>query len=87
MVLLGLKKVHLESDSNSLVHSLLYTNYIDHFLINIIKKMLLQNWEVMVSHTYREDNLCVDWMANFSTTIAPGTHRFAKPAQGIFNLL
>ena len=41
---LGFKNVHFESDSSSLVHSILNSNHIDHYLINIIKKMLLQNW-------------------------------------------
>ncbi|MED6111090.1 hypothetical protein PIB30_049291 [Stylosanthes scabra] len=35
-------------------------------LYHKIKDMLARNWIVKLSHVYRESNICVDWMANYS---------------------
>ena len=46
-------------------------------------KILMQYWEVIITHTYREGNSCADWMENFDTTLHLDTHRLTKPSLNV----
>ncbi|KAJ1411278.1 Ribonuclease H superfamily [Sesbania bispinosa] len=49
--------------------------------------LLKGQWEVIITHTYREANTAADWMANYAFNFPYGIHILDTPPVGISNLL
>ncbi|CAN1128974.1 Putative ribonuclease H protein At1g65750 [Linum perenne] len=43
--------------------------------INTLRRLLRQDWEVLLSHTYREGNRAADYLASLGHSLPLGTHR------------
>ncbi|MED6208536.1 hypothetical protein PIB30_046109, partial [Stylosanthes scabra] len=49
--------------------------------------LLQRNWNVKLSHAYREPNTCADWMANWSVDHEFTTNIWSSPPPGIHQYL
>ena len=56
-------------------------------LVLEIRRMLTWNWEVTITHSYREGNRCADFLANASFNFPFGFYPFHNPLQGLHDLL
>lgn len=52
----SLETIRLLNEANTLYH--LYGNE-----VALLRKLLQRNWQVHISHIYREGNSCADWFA------------------------
>jgi hypothetical protein len=62
----------VESDSKILI-DIVTNNYkfsgVVPTLVQRIRNLLALDWRVQFRHTWREDNRCADWLANFSLSL------------------
>ena len=56
-------------------------------LVLEIRRMLTWNWEVTITHSYREGNRCADFLANASFNFPFGFYPLHAPFQGLRDLL
>ena len=64
----GFKQVEVECDVADLrqnIHNLTSTMGLSNTITHI-KKLLTQDWQVQIRHTYRESNMCSDALARLS---------------------
>jgi ribonuclease HI len=69
----GIRKLHVESDSKVLIDMVTKKkNFNGNIptLVRRIRQLLQLNWQVHLSHTWREGNRSADWLANFSYTLS-----------------
>ncbi|EEF37630.1 conserved hypothetical protein [Ricinus communis] len=52
-------------------------------IISEIHRLLQRNWQVKVSHVYREANFAADFMAGMALSLSTGVHCFSEPPLGI----
>jgi hypothetical protein len=56
-------------------------------LVERIHRLLALDWEVVISHTYREANKCADALANYGCSMDNGIIYFDRCPSSISNLL
>jgi hypothetical protein len=62
----------VENDSKMLVHMVSNNckiNGVIPSLIRHVQELLRRDWHTQVIHTWCEDNICADWLANFSFSL------------------
>ncbi|CAL1413655.1 unnamed protein product [Linum trigynum] len=82
----GYRKVHIQLDSTTAVNILSSQNQTDHRYFNLVqqfKGLVQQNWEVKISHTYRECNKAADFLANKGHGVSIGFHDFRIDDPGL----
>ncbi|KAL9417260.1 hypothetical protein AB3S75_040274 [Citrus x aurantiifolia] len=52
-----------------------------------IRELISRNWQVVITHIYREANSAADFMANMAHTYPQGLHLFSSPPVGIFSII
>ncbi|KAK4278982.1 hypothetical protein QN277_016750 [Acacia crassicarpa] len=52
-----------------------------------IRRLLAQEWQVRMTHVYREGNRCADFLASYVLRLEVGIHVFQEPPDGITGLL
>jgi hypothetical protein len=73
--------LHVESDSKVLTDMMTNkTNFKENIpiLVRRIKQLLDWNWQVKLSHTWRERNRSADWLANFSYSLSSFNVRYIE---------
>jgi ribonuclease HI len=87
----GIKKLHVESDSKVLIDMVTKKkNFNGNIptLVRRIRQLLQLNWQVHLSHTWREGNRSADWLANFSYTLSSfDVHFLESPPRELQSLL
>ncbi|CAN0866786.1 Putative ribonuclease H protein At1g65750 [Linum grandiflorum] len=56
-------------------------------LILQFKKLCSRQWEVQISHIYRETNNVADYLANLDHSFSYGMHLFGTPDRGLSDWL
>ena len=86
----GFSHVILEADSSRAI-TLLHKDSIDrHLFVSMIKyvrELLLRDWEVRISHIYRETNHVVDFLASIGHSTPLGVCFFDSIPNGLGSLL
>ena len=87
---MGLDKIILESDSTVLVELLNRRNEAvvkDRNLLISCMNLVKKDWQLIISHVYREGNRSADWMANFSLKHEQGVSLHESPPTEVENIL
>ncbi|CAI0418219.1 unnamed protein product [Linum tenue] len=79
---LGVRKAVLRSDSKSAVELIASaTTSSPHFqLVSQVRRLINQEWEVRVEHTYREGNVVADYLASTGYNLLVGVHIVSVPS-------
>ena len=56
-------------------------------LVRDILSWMHKDWVIEVSHSFRERNRCVDWLANASFNLQFDTHIWSSPSEGLQQIL
>lgn len=56
-------------------------------LMVAIREILSRNWQVSITHIYREANSAADFMANMALSVPIGLHSFPNPPVGIYSII
>ena len=56
-------------------------------LVVAIRELLSKNWQVSITHIYREANSAADFMANMAHSIPVGLHLFPNQSVGIYSII
>ncbi|KAL9419174.1 hypothetical protein AB3S75_037017 [Citrus x aurantiifolia] len=56
-------------------------------LVGAIREIISRNWQVVITHIYREANSAADFMANTAHSYPQGLHLFSSPPVGIFSII
>lgn len=64
----GFRKLIIESDSAAIITIIQKGNHEVHAikLLKLIFEWQQRDWDLKFCHTYREGNICADWLANWS---------------------
>ncbi|WCJ31853.1 Polynucleotidyl transferase ribonuclease H-like superfamily protein [Euphorbia peplus] len=87
---LGFIKVQVEVDSLLCVDLLHRQSTLSNDLLTLIvgiRTLQQRNWEISISHTYREGNRGADFMANLAATVELGIHFFDRPPMGVHRII
>ncbi|CAL1383991.1 unnamed protein product [Linum trigynum] len=82
----GFRKVLLYLDSTTAINILTAPDQRDHRYFNLVqqfRELVQQNWEVKISHTYRECNKATDYLANKGHLVSIGFHDFRIDDPGL----
>ncbi|CAI0383552.1 unnamed protein product [Linum tenue] len=82
----GYRKVLLQLDSTTAINILTSQDQTEHRYHNLVlqfQRLLQQNWEVRVSHIYREGNKVADFLANKGHSASIGFHVFESSDPGL----
>ncbi|CAL1375573.1 unnamed protein product [Linum trigynum] len=82
----GYRKVLLQLDSTTAINILTSQDQIEHRYHNLVlqfQRLLQQNWEVKISHIYREGNKVADFLANKGHSASIGFHIFESADPGL----
>ncbi|CAI0422377.1 unnamed protein product [Linum tenue] len=82
----GHRKVLLQLDSTTAINILTSQDQTEHRYHNLVfqfQRLLQQNWEVRISHIYRESNKVADFLANKGHSTSIGFHVLASPDPGL----
>lgn len=52
-------------------------------LINAKKEHINRDWQISLNHIYREANFAADFMANISSSLPFGFHRYHNPLEDL----
>lgn len=82
---LGIRRVHLETDSLTGLELVMKEprGSPHHNVIQEIRKQIKQQWECKVSHIWREGNQVADCLAKISLNMQPGLYVLDTPPQDI----
>ncbi|CAI0399883.1 unnamed protein product [Linum tenue] len=81
----GCRKVALQTDSStaiSLIQSA-NTTHPHHTLVDFIRRLLEREWEVSVSHVFREANFVADHLASVGHSLSMGVHVLDYPGPAL----
>ena len=56
-------------------------------LVVAIRELISRNWQVSITHIYREANSAADFMANMAHSYPHGLHLFSSPPVGIYSII
>ncbi|KAH9718348.1 putative ribonuclease H protein [Citrus sinensis] len=60
---------------------------VSYALVVAIRDFLNRNWQINISHIYREANSAADFMANMAHLVPHGLQLFSNPPVGIYSIL
>ncbi|PNX80630.1 receptor-like kinase [Trifolium pratense] len=87
----GIRQLHVESDSKVLIDMVTKKNKFNGnipTLVHRIRQLLKLNWQVHLSHTWREEKRSADWLANFSYSLSFfNVHFLESPPRELQSLL
>ncbi|PNY05394.1 ribonuclease H [Trifolium pratense] len=86
----GFKKIALHIDSYVVVHTLQSDkddSVVGWRIIQEIRRLLAMDWEVKISHSYRESNACGDTLANLGCDNEPGMQVYDHCPASLSSLL
>ena len=56
-------------------------------LVVVIWDLLSKNWQIFITHIFREANSAVDFMTNMAHSILYGLHLFSSPPVSIYSII
>ncbi|CAN0929906.1 Putative ribonuclease H protein At1g65750, partial [Linum grandiflorum] len=83
---LGILKIRIQSDSRAAIAILTKDSKLDHqhaALVFQFNELCRRQWEVHISHIYREANNVADYLANLGHALTYGMHIFYSPDRGL----
>ncbi|CAN0881643.1 Putative ribonuclease H protein At1g65750, partial [Linum grandiflorum] len=87
---LGIRRIQVQSDPMTAITILAKDSELDHqhaVLVLQFKELCNRQWEVNLSHIYREANNAADYLANLSHSLTYGMHIFDSPDRGLSHWL
>ncbi|CAN0892951.1 Putative ribonuclease H protein At1g65750 [Linum grandiflorum] len=87
---LGIRRIQVQSDSRAAIAILAKDYELDHqheALVLHFKELHSRQWEVQLSHIYREANNAADYLANLGHSFSYRLHLFDSPDRGLSHLL
>ncbi|CAN0876636.1 Putative ribonuclease H protein At1g65750, partial [Linum grandiflorum] len=87
---LGIRRIQVQSDSMAAIAILTKVSELDHqhtALVLRFKELCNRQWEVHLSHIYREANNAADYLANLDHSLSYGLHFFDSPDRGLSHWL
>ncbi|CAI0390148.1 unnamed protein product, partial [Linum tenue] len=82
----GYRKVSLRLDSTTAITILIARDNRSNICYNLTRRfreLMQRNWEVKISHSYRECNKAADYLANKAQSFTLGTHYFGISYSGL----
>ncbi|CAI0378945.1 unnamed protein product [Linum tenue] len=82
----GYRKVLLQLDSTTAINILSSHDHTEHRYRNLVLQfqgLIQRNWEVRISHIYREGNKVADFLANTGHSVSIGYHVFESSDSGL----
>ena len=86
----GIKRLLVEVDSlgvTQMISKQVVVPNVFHALIIAIRDLLSRNWQISISHIYREANSAADFMANMAHSAPLGLHVYSNPHVGIYSIM
>lgn len=86
----GIKRLLVEVDSlgvTQMISKQVVVPNVFHALIIAIRDLLSRNWQISISHIYREANSAADFMANMAHSAPLGLHVYSNPPVGIYSIM
>ncbi|CAN0904399.1 TNF receptor-associated factor homolog 1b, partial [Linum grandiflorum] len=87
---LGIRRIRVQSDSRTAIAIFANASDLDHqhaALVMQFKELCSRQWEVHLSHIYREANYAADYLANLGHSFIYGLHFLDLPDRGLFHWL
>ncbi|KAL9411281.1 hypothetical protein AB3S75_044970 [Citrus x aurantiifolia] len=56
-------------------------------LVVAVQELVSRNWQISITHIYREANSATDFMANMAHSHPHGLHLFSSPPVGIYSII
>lgn len=86
---LGIQKLEVESDSQTIISCIIAAKRDGHrhTLICLILDWTNMEWEVSFNRTYREGNICAEWLANWALRRDPSIHVLDSPPRELASLI
>ncbi|CAN0836858.1 Putative ribonuclease H protein At1g65750 [Linum grandiflorum] len=87
---LGIRRIKVQSDSMSAISILAKVSELDHqhaALVLQFKELCSRQWDVHLSHIYREANYAADYLANLGHSFSYGLHLFDYPDRDLSHWL
>ncbi|CAN0898190.1 Putative ribonuclease H protein At1g65750 [Linum grandiflorum] len=87
---LSIRRIQVHSDSMAAITILAKDSGLDHqhaALVLQFKEICSRQWEVNLSHIYREVNNAADYLANLGHSLTYGMHLFDSPDRGMSHWL
>ncbi|KAH9725573.1 putative ribonuclease H protein [Citrus sinensis] len=86
----GIRHLLVEVDSlcvTQMISQQMVVPNVSYALVVAIRDFLNRNWQINISHIYREANSAADFMANMAHLIPHGLQLFSNPPVGIYSIL
>ncbi|KAH9788525.1 reverse transcriptase domain-containing protein [Citrus sinensis] len=86
----GIKWLLVEVDSlyvTQMISKQVVVPNVSYALVVAIWDLLDRNWQVCLTHIYREANSVADFMANMALSLPNGMHFFTSPPVGIYSVI
>ncbi|CAN0919581.1 Putative ribonuclease H protein At1g65750 [Linum grandiflorum] len=83
---LGIRRIQVHSDSMAAITILAKDSELDHqhaVLVLQFNEICSRQWEINLSHIYREENNAADYLANLRHSLTYGMHLFDFPDRGL----
>ncbi|CAN0916842.1 Putative ribonuclease H protein At1g65750 [Linum grandiflorum] len=87
---LGIRRIRVQSDSRTAIAIFANASDLDHqhaALVMQFKELCSRQWEVHLSHIYREANYAADYLANLGHSFIYGLHFLDLPDRGLSHWL
>ncbi|KAH9736450.1 putative ribonuclease H protein [Citrus sinensis] len=86
----GIKRLLVEVDSLCVSHMISKQVVVPnafYALVVAIRKLLSRNWQVSLTHIFREANSAADFKANMAHSVPHGLHLLTSPPVGIYSII
>ncbi|KAL9443990.1 hypothetical protein AB3S75_017211 [Citrus x aurantiifolia] len=86
----GIKRLLVEVDSlcvTQMISKQVVVPNVFHTLIVAVQELLRRNWQIAITHIYREANSAADFMANMAHSAPLGLYVFSDPPMGIYSII
>ncbi|CAN0897275.1 Putative ribonuclease H protein At1g65750 [Linum grandiflorum] len=87
---LGIQRIRVQSDSAAAIAILSNSASLDHqhaILVMQYQEFGKRQWEVTLTHIYREANRAADYLANLGHSFVFGFHTFDIPFKRVFRVI
>lgn len=86
----GIKRLLVEVDSlcvTQLISKQVVVPNEFYALVAAVRQFISRNWQISITHIYREANSVADFMANMAHAYPHGLHLFSNPPVGIYSII
>ncbi|KAL9453332.1 hypothetical protein AB3S75_009020 [Citrus x aurantiifolia] len=86
----GIKWLMVEVDSlcvTQMISKHVVVPNVSYALVVAVRDLLNRNWQVCLTHIYREANSVADFMANMALSLPSGMHLFSSPPMGTYSAI